>query len=411
MMTRIVAFSVFAIWLICSCKEEEMQVGIPENEKFELHLDLLRNNYNHFVIASNDEGEIVFDTLLSDYEGVRMIDIPKDEKLNITYGFQFTQSSFAIYTYANVKSGFKCTSLIRGCGELFNRLVSHDRIKLVIRNVPELDSVFYPFFNKFDPYELDDGNLVLSGSIYENYDHLITLKPTSSTRNYKSYLLPYNELDSDQDTIYHEVDYSDFENPEIRYINMSYDRKWIVDVTGAKSGEGFVHLADFDVQTGSSIRIFNLADLSIDRYLFDVKNANSIDGFQSRKLESSIPKEITLVDSDVDIISKSAKAFEIKTDGTANLVRVEYEYRIGQALSYWTVYNFEQKEIKLSLPTIPEYLVRENPLMTVVGESPRRFIVRSLIIDDFNEEDFHSSSINHEARCKEFVSRTVSMDF
>lgn len=418
-MRRTILLLIFVICLICSCREDDVQVRIADNDNFELHLDLHRNSANQFIIASNDEGEIVFDTLLSNFEGVKMIDIPQDEKLNITYGYEEDRRSFSINTYAQVKSGFLLKNVRKDCSlSLFDKYSRWHNIELTIKNSPEIDSVFSSFLRFYETNNttIADGKVVIRGRFRENFDQIITLKTKSNSFAYQSYLLPFDHLNREQDTIYHEVDFNEFQDSKIEYVNLKFNTSWEVDITGVKSAEKYIEFLNKSNYLNTyrqSIRFFTLENLKVDQYLLNVRHGIHIEGlfYEFRKFESEIPVELSFYEPHVKINNKSPSSYDISLDESTNLVLLEYHFRYNNVGSTWKIYNYGKSQISADLPTIPHYILEEYPIISEIIEFPNIFIVRSYEVEDFTEAEFSAENVDRNIDCNEIQRHSITESF
>lgn len=405
--------------LFISCDENEMGFEETNSEVFVLETDWQLNTPG-FVSVTNQNDEILYESIQTDFNETTPIDISPGDKIDVTYGVEYN-SYFKLYTSRDVKSPFELSNFIIECeNDFFLQPYEGRNVKLEIENIGEYEHIYLPWSNSISAGSsivAFDGNKITGhGFIPGSKDILVTIKLIDN--DYRSHLIEKEDwINQGDDSYYKLIDFENFVTPNIHEVSLSEDDSWMVDSDILTDEGRIVATAQWrhwdDYQNGNKIKLFLPPQISIEKINLELGSGSSIEGYRYNKIFSEIPSEIDFYNPSIEIQNITSSSYVINIANPYDMAKISYEYRPNSIVSTWDIYQREEAEAPNFLPSIPSDYLNEDSLIRENLENPDNIIVEIFNFSDINEfsEEYELSAIQRRLFCLEYSSEYTSKEF
>lgn len=380
-------------------KDDDDGNGSPTT--FLLESELLAFNGSYFLKVTNQHGEILLDTTNVDLMGTYELDVFSNDKIDVTYGYEFTVAGTAnvnVKTFRNVASGFLASGGLENCTNEFGDpalFTPSNEAVLTVEGI-NASTVISGYIYQHD-IEIDEpnNNIRIKGAVREGSNIMFTILDEASG-NYKSYLMDYEDWTSG-DTLKHTTHIDDFENSTIFSIDLNKDSKWQVwlDVINADGKKvDLMRLNSLNqFQTGEEIKFYTTSDVGlIDKLDLTINSTLAGDRYLYHKvLTGGVPSSIEFYDSDIDITHQTTNEYDFESSESYDFARIDYKYLNGNRIYTWSVYQLEGEQNSIhSLPAINSKFLDNAPALNTIINDPFELAVTLYETDESNIETLYN---------------------
>ncbi len=418
------------LFLGYSCSDRE---GTASEGNFLLDASEVQNieNEQFLMVTDPADGSVLYwETGLAFEDGIT-IDT-ESETVDVTTGVEYS-SGFDIKTFRDVQSGFRLSGFTFQCydGQHDFDPLGLDNVELVISGTTEIIDIYNPLYRQNDLSDVDTTDTEIKGNIIYDYANDLTIIKGRYNRSFKNLQIAMQfsgeddlksliirkddwvRIDDENHRI--EVQQEDFSSCTLHEIELGTDGGWVMDAEVLTTTGERVTLANWSnqVHTQNGDRIILIVDdrVNLQDLRLSVRNNYTLNGNHFQKHFASIPTSISMGELEVEIIESSNSEYSLATSENSDLVHARYQYKNGNRIFHWSIYQTAASSTSYILPEIqPEYLA-EATLMQQVLSSPEYLIVESYDFEEDLDVTYHQTNIDRQLECLDFNSSYLSLEF
>ncbi len=411
------------IGLICitSCTKDETEVNTNTSQNpnttedidilFSIHIDLEADTTiaQYFLMASTQNGEMLFDTLASNSATTIQFYKKKGDKIDLTYGATKGENKLNIYTYRNIASNFH---------------LDLSRNALCERSIPEKKTVQLEIQGLSNAAYLKDYNIRLGtaginttsgastfnadnqthtflGNINKEDNIQLTIETIIDGQlSFKSLILKYNDWEVGNITnLKRTIHIDDFFNSITHTISLAYTSDWFLAAQALTNDSEEVILArGLSAIPNSDVVDFycspNLDIQSIDLSL--IKFYSTIDSisFHYHKQLNEIPTQISLFQPTINFTNTEVRNYDLSIDSAYDLLEVQYIYIQNNHITRWRVFQEPTTPLNYQLPNIPNHYLTEISSMDKLPDlAPTTYVSAWQIDQEGFKDTYHTNAI------------------
>ena len=401
------------IQFVFGCNNDDTSIEI--NELFVIESDIFFQE--SFISLSNQNGDILFDTVGKDLRQIFKILIPESDKVDLTYGYE-TEKSFKVVTYRDIKSGFFLSQNSYDCSDEFTPENSFDYkfFELEIEGIHQYRELYYPFDYKEDAeIDLVENKLKLVGSMEGPKDIMITVLKEGANEYQSVYLKIEDWLDEGDNHFFRSISIDDFTTSEVYEIALEIDDKWMVNAEIQIENDRIISLSKWttysDYQDGNEVKLFMTPGIDLNLIKLEIRNGNVLTGYRYLKKTDEIPSQINFYDPEIGILEVSATNYEVSVNEDYNLSMVEYQYVENNWISSWRIYQKQSGEILNTLPMIPNEFLIQSPILNNQLSHPENIIINIYeMADEELEEMYNMTGIDRQLKCVDYLDKYIGKE-
>jgi len=354
-----------------ACQNEEIVNTVEPNET-ELELTVFTLSYVSkentdlsFLLISDDNGTILYDTVGTELDLNIELEIEPELTKNVTVG-SFRGEEFGFRSYLNVSSGSEVNNEFeRDRHPCFKSdYTARGRAKVYITDLENYYETFNSLTNLGLGIEYYNDTLELNGAAHVRINEFnqIAIRETA-TSELKSILIPSNnwKLDFETQTEETTVSFKDFSSTIEHSINLYQDNRWDIIAIICDENGSLIETQNTtnttESQEGKQIKLFLNESINVSELKLNLRASYYPTGLDYHWIQDSIPKNIYLpIDRDPIFRNYNADKFWIDNTFEYNANIVIYRYA---SQSTWSVTSFGGEDFGFALPRLPAKLYSE----------------------------------------------------
>jgi len=381
-----------------SCESEKNPIGNHTHFVFDCDI-----SNAEFISITNQNGDIIFDTVGTRFKNLIHLDVPPTNKLTVTHGIEH-DLFFNLTTYRDVESGFKITDK----SDCIVPYVQNSNLRVEIFGISNYSEFYYPLSgDKEIELSTNDNKIILTGIVAGKNDFLLTILPKGSNK-YLSFLIKESNFVKVDDKNYtYSININEFKPSTVHKIDLGINLSWIVKTSAIQPSGQNVSLANWtsylENQNGESIKLFSLPEINLNNIKLNIRNNYSIDGYQYIKSLNGFPDKLDKYDPSIDIALFNISDYNVSNNFDYDLSVIEYDYLKNSWISSWKIFERKSGSITNKLPKISQNILDKITIYSELKDKPHSSIAHFYKFDtpDFNSI-YNASSLERSIECYSF---------
>jgi len=405
--------------LIFSCGNDDDETMMPmiEEDNFIIKSEISSSSYPYFISVSNQDGNILLDTVGANLLGDFIIEKADDDQVDITYGFE-SDFFFNFRTYRDVKSGFLLSSRpITECINSFpNTLQKSSNIEISIDGLSGFSKLYFPAFSKQSIPDLTNNRTILKGRFTTNSDLQITIKAQGELE-YKSIVIKESDwTEITEGNFSFNVNFADFQVAEKHEIQVATTDEMSLNATVLTTDQRTVKISNWsnsnDTHDGGKVTMFLHPTINLDQIKIKVATLDRYNGYETQEVFNEIPESINFFKPIVTINNTEVSSYDVNIVNDYNFAASVFEYQQDLFISSWTIYQNTGTPNTFQLPSIPSTFKEQSPIVNAQLGSPIRFVSRVYDTDELSfQNTYYETPIDRQFNCGEYAFKSIDKDF